>query len=181
MIYFLTGNANKFREVATLLAPIDVEQLQIELTEVQSLDPQEVIQKKLEAARQHHSGAFVVEDSSLSLDALNGLPGPLIKWFERAIGNEGILELTQKLGNDRVTITSTIGYADEEGSIEFFDGTLTGRIVPARGDKDFGWGPIFQPDGHDQTFGEMEMADKFALGYRGEAVRKLKAFLEVGQ
>ncbi len=176
MIHFITGNRRKFDEVRAIIP--ELEQLDLDLPEIQALDPHAIIRAKLEAAREHHDGSFIVEDVSVSLEALNGLPGPLIKWFERSIGNEGIVELSQKLGDDRAAITSTIGYAAENGSMKLFDGTLTGRIVPARGNKDFGWGPIFQPDGQSQTFGEMERADKFALGYRGEAVRQLKTFFD---
>jgi len=176
MIKFITGNSNKFNEVQAMLR-LPIEQLNIDLPEIQSLDPQEVIRAKLEAALQHHKGSLMVEDNSMNMEALNGLPGPFIKWFEHAMGNDGLVDLVQKLGNSGVRITSTIGYAAENGTIEFFQGTLTGRIVPARGAKDFGWGPIFQPDGHDRTFGEMGNEEKFTLGYRGEAVRKLRDFL----
>ena len=62
MIYFLTGNARKFQEFQTLLDPIVIEQLETDLPEIQSLDPHEVIRAKLETARQHYSGTFIVRN-----------------------------------------------------------------------------------------------------------------------
>lgn len=174
---FITGNKNKFQEVSTVLG-MPMDQVSIDLPEVQSLDAREVIRQKLLAAEQHEKGEYIVEDTSLYLSCLNyQLPGPFIKWFEKGISNGGIVRLAEKMGDDKARAAVMIGHIDATGAINFFEGTLEGRIVPPRGDKDFGWGPIFQPEGSAKTFGEMERDEKHAISMRGIAARKLKKFL----
>ena len=140
-IYFITGNARKFAEVQALLPHI--QQLDLELPEIQSLDPHKVIRAKLQVARQQHDGILIVEDSSLALKGLNGLPGPFIRWFEEALTIDGLARIAHQIGNDRAIASNIIGYADVAGTIQFFEGSLNGRIVEPRGDKDFGWEPDF--------------------------------------
>lgn len=84
MIYFITGNKNKFEEVRAILP--DAEQLDIDLPEIQEIDAHGIIRAKLHAAFAHEEGEFIVEDLSFYLECLNGLPGPLIKWFLKTIG-----------------------------------------------------------------------------------------------
>jgi inosine/xanthosine triphosphate pyrophosphatase family protein len=78
-IQFITGNKNKFAEAQKIIS--NLEQLDVDLPEIQEIDAKKVIEAKLQEARNLFEGEFVVEDTSLYLDCLNGLPGPLIKWF----------------------------------------------------------------------------------------------------
>jgi non-canonical purine NTP pyrophosphatase (RdgB/HAM1 family) len=174
-ISFLTGNLSKFNEVKAVLD--NLVQLDIDLPEIQELDAHKIIRAKLLAAMEHHQGELIVEDTSLYLDGLNGLPGPLIKWFLQTQGAGGIATMAEKLGNTKATAKSIIGYSKSPTEIHFFEGQITGQIVQPRGNKDFGWGPIFQPEGQQITFGEMERDLKEELSMRGQAARKLKTFL----
>jgi inosine triphosphate pyrophosphatase len=174
---FITGNKNKFEEIHSVLG-VPMEQVSIDLPEIQSLDAREVIRQKLLAAEVREKGEYIVEDTSLYLSCLNyQLPGPFIKWFEKGITNDGIVRLAEKLGDDKARAAVLIGHIDIDGNVSFFEGVLEGKIVPARGGKDFGWGPIFQPEDSEKTFGEMERDEKHAISMRGIAARKLKDFL----
>jgi inosine triphosphate pyrophosphatase len=174
---FVTGNKNKFEEVRSVLK-MPMEQVSVNLPEIQSLDAREVIRQKLLAVEQHEKGEYIVEDTSLYLSSLNyQLPGPFIKWFEKSITNDGIVQLAEKMGDNEAIASVIIGHIDETGKTKFFEGTMKGKIVPARGDNDFGWGPIFQPEGEAKTFGEMERDEKHAISMRGIAARKLKKYL----
>ncbi|MFA7254267.1 MAG: non-canonical purine NTP pyrophosphatase [Patescibacteria group bacterium] len=175
MIYFITGNKDKFNEAKAIIP--ELEQLEIDLPEIQSLDPHEVIRAKLEAAKMHHSGDFVVEDTSVELECLNGFPGPLVKSFLSALGTDGITGVTKRYEDNKVTARTIIGFMSGE-KVEFFEGSLKGQIVHARGDQDFAWGPIFQPDGYNKTFGEMSREEKNSISMRGVAFRKLRDYLE---
>lgn len=175
-LYFVTSNRNKFEEVKAIL-PI-VEQLDIDLPEIQEIDAKEIIKKKLLEALRHIAGEFIVEDTSLHLECLNGLPGPLIKWFLKTIGNEGLALLCEKLGNDRAEAKTIIGYAKTHEEIFFFEGTVQGRVVRPRGASHFGWDPIFIPDGHSKTFAEMGPEEKNKISMRKMALRKLSEFLQ---
>ncbi len=174
-LYFITGNAKKFSEVKMLMP--DIEQLEIDLPEIQEIDAKKIIKAKLLEALQHHQGEFMVEDTSFYLDCLQGLPGPLIKWFLVTIGNKGLADIAHKFGNYKATAKTIIGYAKSHEEIYFFEGKLEGEVIMPRGDVGFGWDPIFKPTGHDKTFGEMTKAEKNAISMRSKAVTKLKEFL----
>lgn len=176
MLYFITGNDHKFEEIHSVLDG-KVEQLKIDLPEIQDFDAHNIIRAKLKEALKHHDGDFIVEDTSLYLEGLNGLPGPLIKWFIERLGRQGIANLAEKQGNTRAIAKTIIGYAHAD-QIHFFEGVLPGTIVSPRGESGFGWDPIFQPDGHPQTFAEMGQDKKNTLSMRKQAAQQLKSFLK---
>ncbi|MBM3232904.1 non-canonical purine NTP pyrophosphatase [Candidatus Pacearchaeota archaeon] len=173
---FITGNKNKFLEVKEIIG--DVEQLEMDLPELQSLDSREIITAKLKEALKHHKGPCIVEDTSLSLFALNGFPGPFIKWFMESLGLEGISSLVSRLQNPLAKATTVIGYAASPAEIHFFEGSIDGEIVQPQGDKKFGWDPIFKPKGCQMTFAQMTQSEKNDISMRREALKKLKGFLE---
>jgi len=174
-LYFITGSKNKFEEVKAILG--DIDHLDIDLPELQDIDAKNIIRAKLLEALNHKDGEFIVEDTSLYLDCLKGLPGPLIKWFLKTIGNDGLTNLTEKLGDNKAKAKTIIGYAKNRGEIRFFEGTVPGKIVAPTETSDFGWDPIFQPDGYNKTFAEMTAEEKNGVSMRKIAVEKLKEFL----
>lgn len=177
-ITFITGNASKFSEAEAILGMALV-QRSLHLPEIQDLDPEAVMRAKLESAKALGAGACIVEDSSLTLDCLGGrLPGPFIKWFEEGLGVDGLVTLTERYGNSRAVVSTIVGFLDENGAMQFFSGSLAGTIVPARGDQDFGYGPVFEPEGSRKTFGEMTRKEKHLVSSRGIAFRKLKEHLD---
>ncbi len=174
-LYFITGNKNKFTEVKAILG--DVVQLDIDLPEIQDLDPHKIIQEKLVAALSHHTGPLIVEDISLSLDCLNGLPGPLIKWFLKAISIEGIYDIANKYHNFKATTKVIYGYAKNKKDIKFFEGELRGDIVSPRGKNGFGFDSIFRPIGQSKTQAEMNDEEKNLISTRRLALNKLGEYL----
>jgi XTP/dITP diphosphohydrolase len=174
-ILFITGNPEKLREVQTLLP--DVEGRDLDLCEIQELDARSIIRAKLAEAQRLHRASLMVEDTSLSLDGMNGLPGPFIKWFLKAVGLEGVYHLTELFGT-RATARTLIGFAGENGHIAFFEGVVSGTIVSPRGSDGFGWDPLFQPDGQQKTFAEMVPAEKHRFSMRRLAIEQLRKHLE---
>ena len=173
-LYFITGNKSKFDEVKSILG--NVEQLDIDLPEIQDIDAKNIIRAKLFEALQHREGEFIVEDTSLYLDCLKGLPGPLIKWFLKTIGNEGLVNLAEKLANYGAEVKTIIGYAKNHEQIYFFEGSVKGRVVKPKGISGFGWDPIFQPDGFHKTFAEMNNEEKNLISMRRIAINRFKEF-----
>lgn len=174
-LYFVTWNTNKFTE-AKVFFP-DVEQLDIDLPEIQSLDSQEIIAWKLQAAAiEFPDRKIIVEDTSLVFDAWNGLPGPLIKWYLASVGDTGIRQMLDSFPNKKASAVCTIGYFDGN-KIEFFQWVTTGTIVAPMVDSDFGRDALFQPDGYDKTFAHMTKEEKNAVSHRGKAMRMLQEFL----
>ena len=172
---FITGNKNKFEEVKAVL-PV-VEQLDIDLPEIQEIDAKEVIKAKLIGALNHKKAEFIVEDTSLYIDYLNGLPGPLVKWFLKTIGNDGLFNIVEKLGNMKAEAKTIIGYAKSPEEIYYFEGSIEGKIVSPRGNAGFGWDPIFQPDGFSKSFAEINQEETNKISMRRVALTQLKEFI----
>ena len=172
MIHFITSNKNKFEEAQVFIP--DLKQLNIDLLEIQSLDPKEIIRNKLEQAYQHTNGEFIVEDTSLHLEALSGLPGPFIKWFLETIGKAGLARIAFEAKQPVAVARAIIGYSRAENDFHFFEGMVKGTIVEPRGTSKFGWDPIFMPYGQKQTFAEMSLGAKNEISHRSAAFRKLK-------
>lgn len=174
-LQFITGNENKFREVQGIIP--ELEQLTADLVEIQDIDPHKIIRAKLVDAFKHHPGPFIVDDTSLYLNCLNGLPGPLVKWFEKSMGLAGIYDIAAKMGDTRAVAKTIIGYARSEEDLNFFESELFGTVVSPVGENDFGWGAIFKPDGFEKTFGQMTRQEKAEIGMRHAAAKKLRDFL----
>jgi non-canonical purine NTP pyrophosphatase (RdgB/HAM1 family) len=175
MIYFVTGNKGKFEEAKAILDG-ELEQLDINLPELQEIDAHKIIQAKLKAAFDHHDGQFIVDDTSLYLDCLNGLPGPLIKWFLQTVGKEGLYKITQAFGDNKARAKAIIGYATGPDDIQFFEGVVSGMIVDPKGIEGFGWDSIFLPDGQDKTYAEMTADEKNAISHRQLALDQQRDF-----
>jgi len=145
---FITGNLNKVRYIEKTLG-ITLEHQNIELDEIQSADPQVVIEHKVKQAYAIVGKPVLVEDTSLTFNALNGLPGPFIKFFIQA--ENGLENLCRMLDGfeDRSAYGSVI-YAHYDGvETHYFKGRLDGTIAPEpRGPGGYGWDIIFEPTGY---------------------------------
>ena len=178
---FLTGNQNKLQE-ARLHIP-ELSAWEIDLPEIQSTDARQIIEAKLlEAARLKPGCDLMVEDTSLYLDALNGLPGPLIKWFiaPGSLGLQSLAELALQRHNAQAQAITWIGCLSSHTaglSLRFFKGEIQGQIVLPRGNQGFGWDPIFQPTGSELTFAEMNPIEKDRFSMRRLALEQLKQAL----
>ena len=174
---FLTGNKGKFEEASKIIPGLL--QNDNDLPEIQSLDSHDVISSKLEWARNNTKGFIIVEDGSLSIDCLNGLPGPLIKWFSKALGNEGIYNIVSKFDNPNAQAKVVVGLLEDHSKISYFEGVVKGRIVAPRGEQGFGWDPIFQPNGYEKTFAEMDQNEKNIISMRKIALEKVNSYLKI--
>ena len=175
-IKFITGNRHKFREAKQILG--NITRVELDLPEIQSSDVYEVVKKKLVEASKHETPGFMVTDMSLSLDCLNGLPGPLIKWFMKSIGSEGLYEISRALGKNGAEAKNVIGFTDEGGKLHFFEGSIAGRIVAPRGEYGFAWDNIFEPVGESKTFAEMTPEEKNEMSMFRMALDDFKSFLD---
>jgi non-canonical purine NTP pyrophosphatase (RdgB/HAM1 family) len=175
---FITSNKPKVVEANAVLSPFKIEQLNIDLVEIQEIDPKKVIEHKIKEARKHHKGSFFIDDSSLYLECLNNkLPGPYIKWFIGVLGLKGIYTLCKKMGSFKAYATTYIGFSKSPGEILYFEGKLKGTINLPRGSFGFGYDQIFIPDGFNKTMSEMKAIGNFLNSPRGIAMKKFKKFL----
>jgi non-canonical purine NTP pyrophosphatase (RdgB/HAM1 family) len=168
----VSGNRGKIAE-ARLATGRELEAAELDLPEIQSLDLLEVLRAKAEEAWRRLGRPLVVEEAGLALAALNGFPGPLVKWMLAAVGPEGISRTAHALGDARATACCGLLYKDGEHEILGEGKTAGSLVLPGRGGHGFGWDPVFLPDGATRTFGEMTDVEKLAVSHRGKAWRAL--------
>ncbi|NTU69656.1 non-canonical purine NTP pyrophosphatase [bacterium] len=173
-LYFITGNKHKFNEAQSIIGGL--KQFNIELDEIQEVDTKKIIEHKLREALKHKRANFIVEDASLHFECLGNLPGPLIKWFWKSLGNVGLYDLCRRYRNFNATASVTIGYTDGQ-EIKYFSGSIKGKIVKPTGENGFGYDPIFIPQGFKKTYHEMTDKEKNSVSHRRRALDKLKKFL----
>lgn len=172
----VTGNRGKIAE-ARLALGTDLEAVEVDLPEIQSLDYLEVVRAKADEAWRRLGRPLVVEEAGLDLAALNGFPGPLVKWMLQAVGAEGMARAAHALGDRRASARCFLLYKDGDREV-IAEGRTEGTLVlPPRGSHGFGWDPVFLPDGSDLTFAELTGAEKGAVSHRGKAWRDLAAKL----
>src|SRR5690606_5155888 len=121
---------------------------------------------------------LVVEETGLELAAMNGFPGPLVRWMLEAGGAEGIARAALAVGDPRARAVCLLARTDGR-EVVLGRGACDGELVlPPRGGGGFGWDPVFRPVGEERTFGELTAAEKDLVGHRGRAWRDLLAALE---
>ncbi|KAI0265063.1 Ham1-like protein [Gloeopeniophorella convolvens] len=180
-LVFVTGNAGKLREVRQILAqgtPIDIDSRELDLPEIQGTT-REVATEKCRRAAELIGGPVITEDTALCFAAMNGLPGPYIKFFLRELGHEGLNRMLDGFPTREAWALCTFAYSAGPGTEPIlFEGRTEGKIVPARGPSLFGWDPVFEAEGTGLTYAEMESAQKNALSHRGRALQKLREYFE---
>jgi non-canonical purine NTP pyrophosphatase (RdgB/HAM1 family) len=171
-VVLVTGNLGKLAE-ARRLCGADLEAVEIDLPEIQSLDLVAVLRAKGEEAFRLLHRPLIVEETGLELAAMAGFPGPLVKWMLKAVGPEGIARAAITLGDDRVTARCALLYL-RAGREVVAVGETPGRVtLPPRGDRGFGWDPIFVPKGEEKTYAQLHPQEKDLLSHRGRAWRAL--------
>lgn len=189
-------NAGKVREIRALLEPYGIDP--ISAGDLNLPEPEETgttfeqnALLKAHASAQGSGLPALADDSGLCVKALGGAPGVYTAdWAERqayegekgrdwymAMGKvEGKLA-EQGLDVDRSAyFICTLALAWPDGHAEVFEGRVAGSLIwPPRGTLGFGYDPVFCPDGYDESFAELDPADKHAMSHRADAFKKLVA------
>ena len=175
---FVTGNPNKAKEAGVILG-VTLEQVEVVgLFEIQTQDLDELLSHKAQQAYDALGCPILVEDSGLVFHAWKGLPGALVKWFEKTVGCEGMLKMLQSFENRRARAICCFALHDGE-KIQIVRGEVEGTISnEIRGDNGFGWDVLFIPEGYEKTYAEMSSEEKNAISHRKRALEKLKELQE---
>jgi XTP/dITP diphosphohydrolase len=186
-----THNAGKLREMRELLEPLGIEC--VGAAELELPEPEETgvtfvdnADLKARAAADLSGLPALSDDSGLCVDALDGKPGIFsARWAEGSDGSRDFavaMERVWQALEDRGPEASRDAHFacalaiawPNDGQAESFEGRVDGHLVwPPRGDRGFGYDPMFVPAGFEQTFGEMEPAEKHAMSHRARAFAKL--------
>jgi XTP/dITP diphosphohydrolase len=193
-----THNPGKLRELRELLAPYRIDA--ISAGDMSLNEPEETgttfrdnARIKADAAAKASGAAAFADDSGLAVDALDGAPGVYsARWagpdrnFHRAM--ETVEQKLRERGattpdRRKAHFVSALCVAWPDGHVEEFEGRVGGTLIwPPCGDKGFGYDPIFLPDGHARTFGEMPSEEKHGLPPRGRGLsHRARAFLKLAE
>jgi XTP/dITP diphosphohydrolase len=199
-IVFATNNEHKLSEIRQILGErIEVLSLNdigchADIPETADTLKGNALQKAEYVASHYHIDCFA-DDTGLEVDALGGAPGVHSARYTGGEGHDSeanMRKLLAELGenNNRKarfrTVIALIELEDDESTefplhfnnTKFFEGIVEGQITRERhGDEGFGYDPIFQPDGYEQTFAELGMEIKNHISHRARAVEKLVRYL----
>ncbi|WP_066593249.1 RdgB/HAM1 family non-canonical purine NTP pyrophosphatase [Sphingomonas pruni] len=180
-------NEGKVREIEALLGPYGIQPVSaksLDLPEPEETGTTFVANAELKALQAADLSGLpaLADDSGLCVEALNGDPGI---FSARWAGPGKDFGLAMKLVEDNLAATGpdavrdahfvcALALAWPDGHVEWFEGRVDGVLVwPPRGEHGFGYDPMFLPDGHDRTFGEMMPDEKTPLTHRAAAFRQL--------
>lgn len=190
-LVFATNNKHKLSEIRAILGDeIDILSLEdinchADIPETADTLEGNALQKA-QYVVDHFGMSCFADDTGLEVDALNGEPGI---YSARYAGEEhdseaNMTKLLNNLGqnnNRKAQFRTVIALLEMEGGKirqHLFEGIVKGEIIrERRGGEGFGYDPIFQPEGYQQTFAEMSGEAKNAISHRGRAVRKLVEYL----
>jgi XTP/dITP diphosphohydrolase len=184
-----THNAGKLAEIAELLRPFDIATTSsgaLGLPEPVETETSFVGNARIKAHSSVKASGLpaLADDSGITIDALDGAPGVYTAdWAETPKGRDfpmamqktwDKLEAVHAPYPRKAQFRCTLVLAWPDGHDEVFEGVMPGQLVwPMRGDQGHGYDPIFQPDGYDITFGEMDRWEKNRISHRADAFQKL--------
>lgn len=186
-----THNQGKLEEIAHLLEPYGVSV--IGAAEMNLPEPEETettfvgnARIKAHAAAKATGLPALADDSGIEIDALRGAPGVYTAdWAETANGRDFVMAMTRAHDEleaidaphpRKARFCCTLVLAWPDGHDEVFPGVMPGQLVwPMRGTQGHGYDPVFQPDGYDITFGEMDRWEKNKISHRADAFTKFVA------
>jgi len=177
-------NQGKVREIGELLAPFGVETISVaELGLPEPVEDGETFIANAEIkalASATKSGLpALADDSGLEINALGGEPGIYsARWAGPTKDFAAAMtEINRQMAGKkdrRANFTCALTLAWPDGHVESFEGKVFGSVTwPMRGEKGFGYDPFFVPNGHQQTFAEMEPEAKHAMSHRADAFKQL--------
>lgn len=182
-IYFITGNAHKFSEIADLfqrfLPEFELLQLKEDLLEIQAWTLEEVAEFKLKHIKSRPEHPYFIEDAGFFVDGLKGFPGVYSSYVFKSIGYDGILKIMSGQAERNAHFKSVIAYMDPSIGLKLFVGKVEGTVSSeARGTNGFGFDPIFVPNEiPDKTFAELSMEEKNRISHRSRSFQRFIEYL----
>ncbi len=175
-ITFITGNQKKADYLQKYLG-FPISHQKIDLDEIQSLDMKRIVEHKVRQAFEIAKRPVIVEDVSLEIESLGGLPGPFIRFFVEQVSEEKICGMISD-SNRKAIGKCVFGYYDGE-TLELFEGEMAGTISETPdGENGYGWDRLFIPEGYEVTRACLNEEDDMKTYLKIKPFEKLKQFLE---
>lgn len=181
-------NPHKIEEMQQILRPLGIQVLSAknfpDLKEVIEDRPtlKENALKKARYVSQETQLPALSDDTGLEVEALNGRPGVYSARYagRNASYQDNVQKLLSELdgkSNRAAQFRTVVALVDEDREYTF-EGVCKGEIITEqKGDKGFGYDPVFVPEGYEKTFAELDSSIKNAISHRGRAIEKLVDFL----
>lgn len=167
---------DKLREAEAILG-MKLNHVDLDLDEIQHADAKKIAEHKVLQAWEHVTQPVMVWDQSIYISCLNGFPGPLIKWFWEQVGLEKICSIVHLFDDHAITTETILTYFDGE-TVHYFVSAINGTVPSEpRGTLGWGWDPIFIPNGHERTYGEMNSDEVLELRSHRAALKQLRDYL----
>lgn len=186
-LVFATQNANKTLEVREILAPkyqiLNLTDIgcDVDIPETGNTFAENAELKSSYVVQNYGIDCFA-DDSGLEVQALNNKPGIYSARYSGKRGDyENMLFLLRKMEgiSNRNARFKTVISLVHNGVNHLFEGVIAGKIrFEPKGERGFGYDPIFEPNGYTQTFAEMELDEKNKISHRALAMKKLIDFLK---
>jgi XTP/dITP diphosphohydrolase len=180
ILYFVSSNLKKHQDVARIFGDSESppRSLMQPLVEVLSSDLETIVKEKARVAYKQALVPLLVEHGALYIDYLNGLPGPLVKLFWEKLGDR-LPSLLPATASRRAEVIQMVCYCDEK-KLHVYKGQIRGTIAEQkRGSEGIHWEPMFIPDGHEKTLGEMQPDERIAAQAATLAYKALRKDLGI--
>lgn len=198
-VRFITSNKDKQAEFSRIVDSIDgidkmrdeyfdIRYITMDSTEIQGTVEEISMDKCKQFVKWSITDPYLLndkgvlcEDVSLEFDAMGGLPGPYIKYFNEELGSRGLWNMVHGYSHEHTAVATCVyTYYDFESSkYTQFVGKSEGTIVSPRGEYNIGWDEIFEPSGQSLTFAEMTRVVKDNYSHRADAVKQFIEFFKL--
>ena len=177
-IIYVTKNKEKVETARRIFKDkVKVTQVSIDLIEPQSISPKEISKSKAKQAYEILKKPLFVTDVGFCIDAFNGFPGSLIRFFNDYVGQEGILKLLEGIENRSAKAVVVLTFYDGK-TMKTFEGITEGTVAKQVYSKGWEFDRIFIPKGSQKTWSEMGPEAKDKDSYYKKAFEKLLSWLE---
>lgn len=188
-VFLASGNKHKIEELRQVLAPLGIDlKSVVDFSDAEEVDEDQPdlegnAMKKASFWHRKTGLPSLADDTGLEVDALGGAPGVYSARYagEKATYDDNVNKLLSELEGKKdrsAQFRTVVAYVTEDEE-QIFEGICRGEIIQEKkGDKGFGYDPVFMPDGYEETFAELSSTEKNKISHRGIAVRKFIDFLK---
>jgi XTP/dITP diphosphohydrolase len=188
-VFLASGNKHKIEELRQVLAPLGIDLKSVlDFSDAEEVDEDQPdlegnAMKKASFWHRKTGLPSLADDTGLEVDALGGAPGVYSARYagDKATYDDNVNKLLSELEGEKdrsAQFRTVVAYVTEDEE-QIFEGICRGEIIQEKkGDKGFGYDPVFIPDGYSKTFAELSSTEKNRISHRGIAVRKFIEFLK---